>query len=512
MAVLAGPWPRLGLVAAAAFAAMAILARTDERRAWAMLGALVLAPVLLLDDVWRSPQFAFVHHHPLLALVGAAGALAVLAAAAYGIHRIPWVTAPLTALTVPFRVPIASGGTTNNLLVPLYFVIAAAALSWLVPVLWRARTGRGSPTAAPVTRPPRLLFEKLLAAYIVLYALQSLYSPATGAPPGFVKALQNEVFFYVPFAVLLARLRDLHWDRRLLLRCLQVTIALAVAFSLVGYVEEATRQLILSSKLVLSNSLHEYFTVNSVFFDPNIFGRYLALVMVLVAAVLLYDRRVRVQLGSLGVLAILWTCLVFTLSRSSLVALALGLAVLAAMRWRARPVIYLGVVAVIAGGAVALTHPATFGLESFQLASGGRANLITGGIKLFTDRPLTGFGSGAFTTEYKHYFPRAASAVSDSHNIAITIAAEQGIVGELLYLALLVAAAVALFRGARGDPYRIAVAAALVGLVAHTMLYADFLEDPVTWTLLAVGGSLAAAAAARAAVDRDGSPRLRAVT
>ena len=92
-------------------------------------------------------------------------------------------------------------------------------------------------------------FEKLLAAFIVLYALQALYSP-----PGFVKALQNEVFFYVPFAVLLALLRDIEWDRELLIRCLLVTVGLAVVFSLIGFVEEATRHLILSSKLVLSNS------------------------------------------------------------------------------------------------------------------------------------------------------------------------------------------------------------------------------------------------------------------
>ena len=315
LAVLAGPWPRVGVVVAALFAASAMLARTDERRAWSMLGALVLAPVLLLDDVWHSPQLSTLHTHPLEAGIVAAAALAVLAAAAYGVHRIPWVVGPLTALTVPFRIPISTGSgaaaTTNNLLVPLYFVIAASALAWLVPVLWQSRAeARGlRPPREP--RPSPFLFEKLLAAYIVLYALQALYSPSFG----FVKAVQNEVFFYIPFAVLLARLRDVQWNRELLIRCLLVTVALALAFSLIGFVEEATRHLILSSKLVLSNSLHEYFTVNSVFFDPNIFGRYLALVMLLVATVLLYDKRTRVQLGSIVVLAILWTCLVFTLSR-----------------------------------------------------------------------------------------------------------------------------------------------------------------------------------------------------
>ena len=55
---------------------------------------------------------------------------------------------------------------------------------------------------------------------------------------------------------------------------------------------------------------------------------------------------------------------------------------------------------------------------------------------------------------------------------------------------VIVLARSALLAGARGDPARAAVAAAFLALVFHTMLYADFLEDPVTWTLLGVGIAL----------------------
>jgi hypothetical protein len=37
---------------------------------------------------------------------------------------------------------------------------------------------------------------------------------------------------------------------------------------------------------------------------------------------------------------------------------------------------------------------------------------------------------------------------------------------------------------------RIAIAAAFTGLVVHTLFYADFLEDPATWVLLAVAVAL----------------------
>jgi putative inorganic carbon (HCO3(-)) transporter len=506
----------VGVVAAAVLAAIAILARTDRHRAWAMLGALVLAPVLLLDDVWHSAQLSFVHHHPLDAVVAAGVVLAVLAAAAYGIGRIPWAVAPLTALTLPFRIAITTGSganaTTNSLLVPLYFVIAASALAWLVPVLWQERASAPGPRIERAPRAAPLLFEKLLAASIVLYAVQALYSPASGSPAGFVTAVQNEVFFYIPFAILLARLRDIRWTHELIVRCLQITVGLAIAFSLIGFLEEATQTLYFRSNLVQSNELHDYFTINSVFYDPDIFGRYLALVMLLVTTVLLYEKRVRVQLGAVLTLAILWTCLVFTLSRSSLVALAVGLAVLAALRWRVRPAFYVGVVTVIVAAAVAVvaTHPSTFGLNNANEATSGRAGLISGGIRLFRQNPIHGYGSGSFADEYTIYFPKAAQIVKDSHNIPITIASEQGLIGLVFYVALVISALIALFRDARGDPYRVGIAVAFLALILHTMLYADFLEDPTTWMLLAVGGSLAVAA--RAAAEPKGAKQhLRAV-
>ncbi len=515
IAVLAGPWPRLGVLALAALGAATILARTDARRALTMLGALILAPVLLLDDVWHSSQLHFVHRHPLEAAVGAALVLAVLAAAAVVIHRLPWLLGPLAALTLPFRVPISAGGATNYLLVPLYFVIAAAALGWLVPVLRRARSGShgdgsdipgdGSVAPGDARSGPRQthLFERLLAAAVVLYSLQSLYSH------DFPKALQNEVFFYIPFAILFDRLRALQWNRQLLIRCLLVTVSLALLFSMIGYVEEATKHLLLSPKLVSANALHEYFTVNSVFFDPNIFGRYLAVAMLLLATVLLWDRRQSAQWGAIVALAMIWVCLIFTLSRSSLVALGLGLAILAALRWRARPVIYAAAVVAVIGVVVVAVHPSAFGLnQGLNSATDGRVNLITGGIRLFGDRPPFGWGSGAFSTEYQIHFRIAARAVSDSHNIAVTIAAEQGIVGLLLYVALIISALVTLFRGARTDAFRAGVAAATAALLLHTMFYADFLEDPTTWALLAIGATLASAAHAAPAAERRDRRRI----
>jgi putative inorganic carbon (hco3(-)) transporter len=480
IAVVNGAIPKLGVVVVAVLAACAILARADQARALAMLGALLLAPALLLADIWDSPQLHIVHRHPLLAAIGAALAVGVVGGIALLFARRPALLAPLTVLALPFRIPIQAGGSTSNLLVPLYLVIAAGTLAWIVPVL----ADRGVRT--PDSRPAARWVRRLLALYIVLYAVQALYSS------DFEKALQQMVFFYVPFALLFCLLTRLRWTPGLIKVCLQVVVVLALVFAAVGFAEYATKTIFLNPKLIAANDVHTYFTVNSVFFDPDIFGRFLALVMILVATLLLYPYDRRDQLGAIGVLAVLWAALVLTLSRSSLAALLVGLGTLSALRWRASRALTIGAAVVAIGVAAVAISPKTFGLnQGLNNASSGRANLVTGGIDMFGDRPVWGYGSGSFVHVYRRQHPNSTTTLAASHTIAITIAAEQGVIGELVYLALVLVAAVGLLRGARGDPARAAIAAAFLALVFHTLLYADFLEDPVTWALLGVGTALA---------------------
>ncbi|WP_249010999.1 O-antigen ligase family protein [Conexibacter sp. DBS9H8] len=485
LSVVTGSPLKLGVILLALLAGAVLVLQGDRRRAGAMLLALVFAPALLLGDIWGSPQLDVVRRHPLVAVAAALiGLLAVIAVAVLLARHRQWI-APLALAALPFRVPISVSGATYNLLVPLYFVVAAAALSWLVPILAHPeRAGR---------RRPAHRFEWLLALTVVLYAIQAWYSAHFGTLDGFAAALRNLTFFYVPFAMLAALLRDLDWGEALVRRCLIVLGALALIFSAVGFWEEATGTVLLNPKLIAANQVHPYFTVNSVFFDPDIFGRFLAIVMILGAAVLIYRRRPAEVLTSAVVLAILWGCLVLTLSRSSLGALLVGMAVLAAFRWNAtRLVVGAFAVALLVGGIALAITPKTFGLnQGLNGASSGRASLISGGAQMFAARPLTGYGSGAFEAEYAKRHGGSCGTVCASHTIAVTIAAEQGLIGLIPYIALLVSAIVTLFRGARGDPVRVAIAAALLALLFHTQLYADFLEDPTTWVLLAVGGALA---------------------
>jgi O-antigen ligase len=471
------------LILAALLAAGALVARSPRVRSAAMLGALVLAPVILGFHIADSDQVQPLRDHPSLAVAGAIGAVVALAVLALLFDRRPAWLPVAAAATLPFRVPIASGGATANLLVPLYLVVAAGAAAYALPRL----AGRERPEGG---RPPGAL-EWALAASLALYGIQASYSADFG------HALENVVFFYVPFALLFALVARVAWTPRLARVCLAVLVVLALALVGVGFVEYATRHLFLNPKVIASNQLEDYFRVNSLFFDPNIYGRFLAVVMLLLAGWLLWARRQREVVAGALLLAVLWGGLVLTFSQSSFTALLVGLAILGAMRWSVRWALALSGAALVVAVAFVALAPGAVHLDlgnskSADKATSGRYDLIKGGLKLFEKAPLVGQGSGSFAREYRraeHVSPeRAASA---SHTIPVTVAAEQGLIGLLVYLALLAAALARLFRGARRVPERAAVAAAFVALLAHSMMYAAFLEDPLTWTLLGAGTAMA---------------------
>ena len=422
----------------------------------------------------------------------------IVLALAIFIHRRPRSFPLLAILALPFRLLISTGGSTSNLLIPLYLVVGAGALSYIAPRL------RTSMTAVELDAPgvsakgwvarlalPRTL-ESLLLGFVVLYALQATYST------DFSKALENMVFFYVPFALLFGMLIEVQWTRELLLRCLVVAVALAVVFAGVGFVEYYRKSLFLNPKVVAANQYDNYFRVNSLFFDPSIYGRFLALVMLAIMTIVLWSASRREVLIGGVLLAWLLAGLITSFSQSSIAALLFGLAILAAWRWDLRSAVYVSSAVLALTAVVVLAAPPSLHLGlsgkggSASNATSGRTKLISGGLQLFADRPLEGFGPGSFAAEYQRSEPQAGieNATSASHTIPITVAAEQGIVGLLLYVALLASAFLLLFKEAGRSPPRIAIAVCFAALVLHTFTYADFLEDPITWTLLGIGTAL----------------------
>ena len=407
----------------------------------------------------------------------------------------------LVFAALPFRVPLSLGGTTANLLIPLYAVAIAGCLA--------AAFG---PDRPPDDDPPTAVrrLDQVLAGVLILYALQAVYTS------DIEQAVKNVGFFYVPFALLYRLMRDVDWTRELLVRCLYLVVGLALFFAAIGFLEFATGHLLISNAKVLSaNEIKPYFRVNSLFFDPNIYGRFLALTMIVLATRLLWSERGRDNWLIAGALAVLWAGLVLSLSQSSFAALLVGLAVLAALRWKVWPVLAVVAAGIAVGVGVALVAPDVINLKgkdssALDAATSGRADLVSGGARMFADRPVQGYGSGAFEDTYRereHIRSKRIAAIS--HTIPITVAAEQGVIGLIAYVILLIAAFAMLFGGGLRDAVRarpppamglarIAAAAAFAALFVHTLVYASFLEDPLTWVLLGLAAALRQAAASSA--------------
>jgi O-antigen ligase len=480
-----------GVLATAAAVAVALVVADRQRRALAMLAAPALAGLTLATLASSFDALL----EPLVAAGAAAGALVVLGFA-WLVHRRPVAFALLAVAALPFRVPVSIGDTAANLLLPLYAVIAAGTLSYA----WRALRWR-----APDDDARERLLRWLawgFAAVLLLYGLQATYSTDVE------QAIKNVCLFYVPFALLFLLLLEMRWSVRLLRHSLLVTVGLALVFAAIGCVEFATGHLLITNaKVVEANDLLPYFRVNSLFFDPNIYGRYLALTMILLAAVLLWTRRRREAVLIAAALGLLWVGLVFSLSQSSFAALLLGLGVLAALRWKPWPVLAgAGLAALVALGLV-LFAPATLNLETGSVdeldrATSGRANLIGGGLRMVRDRPVYGFGSGSYAERYRERERVSSEKVAAaSHTIPLTVTAEQGVIGLAAYLALVALSLALLFDGLRagstrwpgaGMVARAALAAAYSALVLHTLVYAAYLEDPLSWVLLAIAAGLRA--------------------
>lgn len=491
----------LPAVLVAGLAGWALVDRRPRFRAALVVSALVLALVLLLADQWNADQVADLRGRPAVAVAALLLGSIVTVGLATLFVRLPLAFPIATVVALPFRVPLVIGGEEANLLIPLYLVIGSGALAFLFRTLGSAegsdRAARG-PTPATWLRP-------LLAASIVLYAIALAWSSDVSL------GLQNLCFFLIPFASLFVLLLEVDWSGRTLRAVFIVLVAQALVCAAIGFGQYAARDLFWNETVIESNQFHVYFRVNSLFWDPNIFGRYLALVITVVAAVMVWSKEARITRVLAGVAVVLWLALAMTFSQSSFLALLAGLAVLLAIGWNLRAVLIAGTALVIvalafiavAGGLVKLD------LDRLNPQTGGRANLVTGGVELFGERPFAGWGAGSFSRSFRDEIAGPNAPVTESHTEPITVAAETGIVGLALYLALVVSSLVALGSGfrkvmpglggesQRSDPdrgppvARAAVLAAYVALLVHTISYAGYLDDPATWALLAIGWGLA---------------------
>ena len=445
----------------------------------ALLGAAQAGLVASIADLDR-----------LLSPAGGAGAAVGLGLAAGAatlfVRRPAWV--PLAVLiAAPFRPPISldtAGGLSLRLadngqlgrLLPLYFVLVVASLAFL----WRAM--RAEHAAGAVRALPPVI--SLPAAAFVGFACLSLLWADEPGP-----AVELLTYFTVPFTLLMglvARSPFPDWAPRSLAR---IGVALAVLFAAVGLWQAVTRELFFfAANLQVSNANFDYFRVTSLFGDPSLYGRHLVLgIGILLVALAL--RRIHTLAGA-ALVVFLWAGLFFSYSQSSMAALvAVTLALAAATGGPGVRRLVLGGLALVAVLGVAFLASIELRGDSLRRETSDRTRRIEDTARVIGERPVIGVGIGGQ--------PRASRRLSGrdrltpnfvSHTTPLTVAAELGGVGLLLYTGLIVGATLMILAVRRLEPaLGLGLGASFLALFVHALSYSGFLEDPLTWLVLAVG-------------------------
>jgi O-antigen ligase len=221
-------------------------------------------------------------------------------------------------------------------------------------------------------------------------------------------------------------------------------------------------------------------------------------------------RSVAQGVAALVFAAVAWVGLLISFSQSSFAALLVAVFCAAAVVWRWRSLLALGAALVVLVG-IAVTSPRLMHALRHHTAGGlngathGRASLIANGIRIARAHPALGVGLGGFEHAYSkrtHKTPKKSA----SHNTVVTVAAEEGGLGVLLYLWLVGSLLLAAYRRIDHAVYGTLALSAGLGLVAifvHSLAYNDFFEDPTTWGLI---GLIALTAPRRVRPPREPPP------
>ena len=482
------PHGDLAQVAAVIGAVGSLLVLVPRRRTQLLAGFGVLAAAEVLLAIALIPRSDLSRLQRPLILAGLVVIGIVVVALATVLVRRPGWTPVVLLLAAPFRIPVDLGSQHAFLLLPLYGVLAAATLAFCRRLI------------AAEPKPVTWLLTAPVGAFIALSGLSLVWS--RDLKQGSIEL----VFFLFPFAALftvVARTPFAGWQPRMLAVTL---VGLTSLFAVIGLAQRATHKLFYAPNLEVDNSFTSYFRVSSVFKDPSLFGRYLALgAAVVVAAYLL--GRVRLTVAA-PVLALVFAALWFSYSQSSMVtifAVVTALAIVAGSRETRRVVIAVSAAIVLAAGAVVGLHARN---DSARKSTSDRSRLVSVTWKVFRNHPLAGVGVGAQPKASRdEAAKRLAASRNKSHTTPLTVAAELGVLGILAYLAFLYGAARSLLDVTRiHRALGIGLAAVFLTLVVHSLFYSGFFEDPITWGVLALAAAaLAAPRAAMRAVSGDGS-------
>jgi O-antigen ligase len=200
---------------------------------------------------------------------------------------------------------------------------------------------------------------------------------------------------------------------------------------------------------------------------------------------------------------VLFAGLYFSYSQSSFVALFVVVVLVTGVVGDRRGRQLVAAVAVVLALAGAGVVAAAVRDESIRKATSDRSRRVESTFTVFRQHPLYGVGLGAQPLASQENSKRPGPKPRFvSHTTPLTIAAELGIVGFLAYVAFLAGAARLLDVVRRRDAaVGLTLAAAFVALFVHGLFYSGFVEDPLTWVVVALAGAFVIERAAASEAD-----------
>ncbi len=267
------------------------------------------------------------------------------------------------------------------------------------------------------------------------------------------------IAYYLPFAVIAVGVARLNWSPRAVALLAVELVGLAVFFAGVGVYQYTTRNLFWNPKVIVSDAYEPFYRVNSVFWDPSIYGRFLMIAIIVALVAVVRGPSKKIALASAAALTVTWIGLVLSYSQSSFAGLIVAVVLLMGVVWRraacSRPPSSCS--CLISTGVANPNIQSAFVKRSstaLNKATSDRAGLIYNGIRIAIDNPVVGVGVGGFRHHYadltglKGKEPKKAA----SHDSPVTFAAEGGAIGLGLFAWVLVACFLSLAR-ARGDSF-----------------------------------------------------------
>ena len=366
-------------------------------------------------------------------------------------------------------------------------MLAAAAL-WVVRA--RSEWHRDVPQSA-------LYFP--LALLAAVFALSGL---SGDDPSGALRDISRLISGIGIFAIVILYVRD----RNCLDRALLALVASGLVLALVGLFQQATDTYFFNESLARLDIPRR----NATFFDPNLYARFLVVVVAVCLGVAGSARSQpwrRYLAPAAAALALL--ALPFTSSRSNwataAVVLPLVIAMLPMGTWRK-----IKLLALVAAAGAVLAYAASIAdpslVDRFQSivsgkeSLGSRSYLIKAGWQMFKDHPLFGVGLNGYRESlqgpYSDLLPRLATKFL-SHSTLITFMAELGIIG-LSVLAFLSYRFVRLcwrlyVEAGRADRALVAgLTGAALAIFISSQSEARLIEDPYLWIVLGLVVALSA--------------------